>query len=378
MSESRKNIFVVAGESSGDMHAASLMKELKKMMREVYFSGIGGSEMKNAGADLLYELKDVNYIGFSSVLKNFGKLKSIFDNCISTIKSINPAAVVLVDYPGFNLKLIKGISEFYKGKVIYYISPQLWAWHKSRVKIIKKNVDLMIVVFPFEVDFYRKEDINAEFAGHPLVKRIDDFLERHSKETSETKVISILPGSRKDEIERMLPDLLKTSELFKNSFNCKVNVLCSPNFEFDYFKSFTCNHDVNLIYDKSNSQLNYKAILNSDFVITKSGTSTVECALIGTPFCVVYKTGLVNYAIGKRLIRVNNIAMVNILLGKESVKEFVQNEMTPENIFNEGKRILTDSAYSCEMKSDFRELRNILTGRNASENAALLISNLIG
>ena len=360
------------------MHAASLIKEFKKRIPDVYFLGIGGNEMKNEGVDLLYELKDVNYIGFSSVLKNIGKLKSIFDNCISSIKKIKPEAVVLVDYPGFNLKLIKGISGFYKGKIIYYISPQLWAWHKSRISIIKKHVDLMIVVFPFEVDFYRKEDINAEFAGHPLVKKIDDFLKNHSKVISETKIISILPGSRKDEIERMLPDLLKTSDLFKKNINCTVNILCSPNFEIDYYETFTGNHDVSLIYDKTDSQLNYKSILNSDFVITKSGTSTVECALIGTPFCVVYKTGLVNYAIGKRLIKVNNIAMVNILLGKEAVREFIQNEMTPGNIFNEGKKILTDSSYTNEMKTDFLKLRNILTGSNASENAAVLITNLIG
>ena len=378
MSDFRKKIFIVAGESSGDMHAASLIREIKRIRPDTVFSGIGGNEMKNEKTELLYELKDVNYIGFSSVIKNIGKIKSIFDNCVNSIKKINPDAVVLVDYPGFNLKLIKSLSDFYKGKIVYYISPQLWAWHKSRIKIIKERVDLMIVVFPFEVDFYKKEDIRAEFAGHPLVKRIDNFLKHNSPEKNQRKVISILPGSRNDEIERMLPGLLNAADLFKKEFDCTVNVLCSPNFSEEYFLKFIKKRDVRIIHDKTNSNLNYKAILNSDFVITKSGTSTVECALIGTPFCVVYKTGPVNYEIGKRLIRVNNIAMVNILLGKEAVKEFVQKEMTPENIFREGKRILSDEAYCEEMKTNFRELRNILTGKDASENAALLISNLIG
>lgn len=378
MPKINKKIFIVAGESSGDMHAASLINEIRKIKPGIMFQGIGGNEMKNAGAELLFELKDVNYIGFSSVLKNYSKIKFIFNACIDKIKDSKPAAVILVDYPGFNLKLIKSISKFYEGKIIYYISPQLWAWHKSRIKIIKKYVDLMIVVFPFEVDFYEKEGIRSEFGGHPLVKRINTFLKNHSREESKKKIISLLPGSRKDEIERMLPVLLLASDLLKEKIDCDVNVLCSPNFDRSYFKDFIKGRNVNLIYDDTNSNLNYKAILNSDFIITKSGTSTIECALIGTPFCVVYKTGRLNYAIGKRLIKVKNIAMVNILLGKEAVKEFIQDEMTPEKIFDEGKKILTDKAYSDKMKSDFEKLRNILTENDASMNAASLIMELTG
>lgn len=359
------------------MHAASLIKELKKLYPDTDFTGIGGKEMKCESVNLLYETEDVNFIGFSSVIKNIKKIKSILDNCINTIKNMNPDAVILVDYPGFNLKLITKISKFYTGKIIYYISPQLWAWHKSRIKIIKKYVDLMIVVFPFEVDFYKKEDITAEFAGHPLVQRIDSFLKKNPKISNTKKVISILPGSRKDEIKRMLPVLLHAADLLKKEFDCDVNIICSTNFEIDYFKEFTNNYNVNLIYDSGNSFLNYRTILNSDLVITKSGTSTVECALIGTPFCVVYKTGKINYSIGKKLIRVNNIAMINILLQEEAVREFLQDAMTPENIFKEGKRILTDTEYIQSMKINFIKLRNILTEKKASQNAAMLISNLL-
>ncbi len=359
------------------MHASSLIRELKLLDDNIRFTGIGGPESGREGAELLFGIKDVNFIGFSSVLLNIKKIKSILRECEEWIRTEDPAAVLLVDYPGFNLKLISNIRKFYKGKIIYYISPQLWAWHKSRVKIINKNVDLMIVVFPFEVDFYEREGIKAEFVGHPLVKRIDDFLLNNKKTVSEKTRISILPGSRKDEIDRMLPVLLETGIKFQKEFDCEINILCSPNFSESYYKSFLKNHKFTLVYDKDNSDLNYFTILNSDLVITKSGTSTIECALIGTPFCVVYRTGKLNYAIGKRLIRINNIAMVNILSGKEIVKEFLQEEVNPDNLFEEGRNILTDKAYRDRMTGDFRNLRKILTVKDASANAAMLISNIL-
>lgn len=360
------------------MHAAALMKEIVSLNPEFSFSGIGGPEMKKEGAKVIYETKDVNFIGFSSVLKNIKKIKAIMCHCISEVKLLNPEAVILVDYPGFNLRFASGIRKFYKGKIIYYISPQLWAWHKSRVKIIQKCVDLMIVVFAFEVDFYNAENIKAEFVGHPLVKRIDEFLANNKKVDTKKIQISILPGSRKDEIERMLPVLVKAADKFKEEFDCDINIICSSNYKRSYFEKFISNKNCNLIHDENSDSLNYKTILNSDLVITKSGTSTLECALIGTPFCVVYKTGRLNYLIGKNLIKVKNIAMINILLGKTAVKEFLQNKMTPENIFEEGKKILNDKSYSDEIKHSFIELRKIITGKDASANAAKLITNFIG
>ena len=359
------------------MHAASLIREIRQLNKNLTFTGIGGPEMKKENAKLLYDISQVNFIGFSSVIRNIKKIKSILDNCISHVKELNPEAVILVDYPGFNLKLITGIRKFYKGKIIYYISPQLWAWHKSRVKIIKKYVDLMIVVFPFEVDFYQKEDIKAEYAGHPLVKRIDGFLKHNKKIPSDKISISILPGSRKDEIDRMMPVLIEAAEMFRKEFDCNINFICSPNYDKSYFKEFIKDRHFNLFHDSNNTDLNYRTILNSDLVITKSGTSTMECALIGTPFCVVYKTGELNYSIGKRLVKVDHIAMVNILLKKRAVQEFLQNEMTPDNIFKEGKRIITDKLYAEKMKENFKLLRQVLSDKDASKNAADIITNFL-
>ncbi len=377
MADNIKNIFIIAGESSGDMHASSLIRELKKIQSGISFTGIGGPKMKSENVSLLYDISQLNFIGFSSVIRNIRKIKAALNHCISEIKKLDPEAVILVDYPGFNLKIIKGISKFYKGKIIYYISPQLWAWHKSRVKIIRKHVDLMIVVFPFEVDFYKNENVTAVYAGHPLVKKIDAFLSDNVKAAQNKITISFLPGSRKDEIDRMMPVLVEAAGKFKKEFDCTINFICTTNYKESYFKNFIKGNDFKLIYDSDNIDLNYRTILNSDLVVSKSGTSTMECALIGTPFLVIYKTGELNYAIGKRLVKVDHIAMVNILLEKRAVKEFLQNEMTAENIFEEGKKILTDGDYAAEMKNNFKKLRNILTYKDASNNAAGIIMNFM-
>lgn len=359
------------------MHSASLIKEIKSVIPEVSFAGIGGPEMKKENVSLLYDISQVNFMGFSSVLKNIKKIKAILAHCISEIKKANPDLIILVDYPGFNLRLAEQVRKFYKGKIFFYISPQLWAWHKSRVKIIQKFIDLMIVVFPFEVDFYKKENVKAIYAGHPLIKKIDDFLKANKKVKSDKLQISLLPGSRKDEISRMLPVMMKAAARFADEFDCEINILCSTNFEKSFYEKFMKGKKFNLIYDDEDSNLNYRTILNSDLAVTKSGTSTVECALIGTPFCVIYKAGIVNYAIGRLLVNVKHIAMVNILLDKTAVREFLQNKVTAENIFEEGKKILTDKVYRSRIENDFKTLRAVLTDKDASKNAAALISDFL-
>jgi len=374
---SLKKIFIVAGESSGDMHAASMMRELKKIFPKSVYKGIGGPDMRRQGLDVMYDMKKVNFIGFSSVIKNLPALKKILNHCVTEIEETSPDAVILVDFPGFNLKLISSIGKSYKGKIIYYISPQLWAWHKSRIKTIKKFVDLMIVVFPFEVEFYSDNGVKAVFAGHPLVERIDDFLKNHKRIRKSEISISMLPGSRRDEIERMLPVMLEAAAMFKKKFDCEISFICSANLPRAFYESLIDEKKFTIVYSEGDDQIYYKTILNSDLAVTKSGTSTMECALLGIPFCVVYKTGKLNYAIGKNLVNVDHIAMVNILLKRRAVKEFLQNDMTADNIFAEGSKILTDKSYSEKMTNSFSELRKILTDNDASSNTAKLIASQI-
>lgn len=375
-----EKIFIISGESSGEMYGASLIKELLFLDNSFEISGIGGQNFKNAGAKILFNYSDINFIGFSSIIKNIFAIKKRFNKCVEFVKSTNPSAVVLIDFPGFNLKFIKVIRKFYQGKIIYYISPQLWAWHKSRVKIIQDYVDKMLVIFPFEVDFYKNENVVAEYVGHPLKEKTDQFLKDADNKLNnrEVKVLTLMPGSRREEVERILPVLLEASSTLKKEFGLKLNLLCSGNLEKSFYEKFVKGHNIELIYDDGSKKIEFDTIYKSDLLFTKSGTSTVECALLKSPFCIVYKAGLLNYIIGKYFLKLKNIGMVNILLNKNSVKEFVQEECNKDNLIKEGTKILQDEAYRNEMIKNFDKLDVLLGNKKASENAAKIIYSLIG
>ncbi len=376
MQTTEKKIFIVAGESSGDFHAANVIRELNRMHPAIIVQGIGGAELENAGVKLIHNFKEINYIGFTKVIMNLKKITGVLNDTVSKIKEINPDVVILVDFPGFNLKLAEKIRAFYTGKIIYYISPQIWAWHYSRIKKIKKLIDKMLVIFPFENEMYEKENVASEFVGHPLNNRINKYLAENKKTENRTKNISLMPGSRKEEIERIFPVFIEAGNKLIKEFSCKINLICSDNFSIDFFKKFKGTDNFSFIINNSSESL-YKAILESDLVITKIGTSSMECALLEVPFISGYKAGKMNYLIGKNLVRINSFAMVNILLKRNAVKEFIQDEMTSDNIFNEAKKILTDKKYSGQMKSDFKEMKEILTDKNASKNAAEIISSYL-
>lgn len=376
MQTTEKKIFIVAGESSGDFHAANVIRELNRMHPAIIVQGIGGAELENAGVKLIHNFKEINYIGFTKVIKNLKKITGVLNDTVSKIKEINPDVVILVDFPGFNLKLAEKIRAFYTGKIIYYISPQIWAWHYSRIKKIKKLIDKMLVIFPFENEMYEKENVASEFVGHPLNNRINKYLAENKKTESRTKIISLMPGSRKEEVERIFPVFIEAGNKLIKEFSCRINVICSDNFSIDFFKKFKGTDNFNFIINNSSESL-YKAILESDLVITKIGTSSMECALLEVPFISGYKAGKMNYLIGKNLVRIDSFAMVNILLKRNAVKEFIQDEMTSDNIFNEAKKILTDKKYSGQMKNDFKEMKEILTDKNASKNAAEIISSYL-
>lgn len=369
-----KKIFIIAGESSGDFHAANLVKQLRNIVSDIQLSGIGGNELENAGVKLIHNFKEINFIGFTQVIKNLRKITKVLNDTVSNIKEINPDIVILVDFPGFNLKLAEKIREFYKGKIIYYISPQIWAWHYSRIKKIKKLIDLMLVIFPFEKVMYEKEGVASEFVGHPLNNRINDYLIEHRKTENRNKIISLMPGSRKEEIERIFPIFIEAGNKLIKEYSSKINVICSENFPVSFYKKFRGTENFNFIVNNSDEVL-YNTILESDLVITKIGTSSMECALLETPFISGYKAGKMNYLIGKNLVRISNFAMVNILLNRSVVKEFIQKNMTAENIFTEAKKIITDKKYAENMKKEFKEMKEILTNKNASYEAAKIISN---
>jgi lipid-A-disaccharide synthase len=372
------SFFISAGEQSGDLHASELIKEIKNLLPEekAEFSGLGGDLMKKEGLKLLYHIDELSVIGYIDVLKKYFHFKNVLNDCVEFVKSNNIGVVILVDYPGFNLRFAEELRKFYKGKIIYYISPQLWAWHEKRVQIIKKYVDKVLVVFPFEVTFYAKHGIEAVYVGHPLVKRIKKFLEGNTKEKKiygGAKTLTVLPGSRNTEIKNHLPVLLRTAAQLKKEFDLEVNVSRVKGTGDEVFSRFTNElKGFNLT-----SENVYKLISNSDIVFTKSGTSTVECALIGTPFLIFYRTFPLNYYLLKPIVKVDRLGMVNILAGEMVIKEFIQADFTEDNLLLEARRILTDEHYKIRITEKLGKIWDILGTDDASPNAAKIICSYI-
>ncbi len=364
-----RSIFISAGEQSGDMHGSSLMHELTKLA-PITFYGLGGDMMASEGLIALAHINELAATGIKEVAKKYFYFKSVLKKCVNKIYELNPSAVVLIDYPGFNLRLAKEIRENYNGKIIYYISPQVWAWHEKRVLMIKKLIDKMIVVFPFEVDFYKQYHIEAEYAGHPLVKRIGDFLKTAVENTGAApegqKNITLLPGSRNDEVKHHLPVLLDTVKMLRKDFKINLFISRAQTVKNELLKGILNEEDK---YEIIENNL-YKHIYESDLVMTKAGTSTMECSLIGTPFLLFYKTYPLNYYMLKPLVKISNIGIINILSGKNIVKEFIQKDFNKESLYEEAKKILSDKDYQKELKENLKSVWNILGTEDSAYNAA--------
>ena len=309
-----KKIFVIAGEKSGDTHSAALINQIKSIKPGIDVKGIGGKSLKEAGVNLLFDYHKVNFIGFSAVIKNLFKLRKAISETVNYIREFKPDVLILTDFPGFNLKIAKTIRKEFKGKIIYYISPQIWAWHKSRIKTIKSCIDRMLVVFPFEVEFYKSEGLNVDFIGHPLLKNIDEFIENTNKIESIKPRIALFPGSRIEEFKRIAPIIFRAVNYLQRDFGAEVTLVKSNNITDDILKEAMQNLSLKLKYTVES--LNYITILNSEIVITKFGTTAMECTLIGTPFCSVYRAGLINYLIGKLLVKLDFFTITNILAKK--------------------------------------------------------------
>jgi lipid-A-disaccharide synthase len=365
-----KKIFLSAGEQSGDLHTSALIHELKEQCNEykLEFYGLGGDRMSSEGVKLLYHIRELSTIGFLDVIKKYRFFKKVLKECVKFVREVDPDIIILTDYPGFNLAFAEKLRTFYTKKIIYYISPQIWAWHQKRVLTIKKCIDKVLVVFPFELDFYKKYGIDAVYTGHPLVSRIKKFLsenQRKKKVYGEPKVVSILPGSRKDEILHHLPILLETAVQLGKEFEIEVNISKAEGIDESIFHKFRNTLDqFNLTGENV-----YRMILNSDLVMSKAGTATMECALIGTPFLIFYKTFLLNYYLLKPIVKVSNLGMVNILAKENFIREFIQHDFTVNNLLAESRKILTDEQYRSIMEEKLKSIWNILGDSDAASSA---------
>lgn len=369
-----KKILIIAGEESGELHGSSLMRELKNIDPELKFYGIGGDRMIANGLMNLFHIKAMAFMGFAEVVKHLPFIRSVQRTLLRLVKKENIKYAILIDYPGFNLNFAKKLKR-QNVKILYYISPQLWAWGKNRVRKIKKLVNKLIVVFPFEKNFYKNYGVDVEFAGHPLLEILGNYSFMNKDELysyynleSGKEIILIMPGSRNSEIKKILPTCIDAVEKIRQKLNINVVVACSPNIEEKIVYEIIGERKAVVIKNRT-----YDLMKHAKFGIIKSGTSTLEASLLSLPFVVVYSTSKMTYTIGKFLVNVENIAMPNIIAGKQIVKEFIQNEFTVGNISSYCIDLITDENKLGEIRNNLSEIKSKLGEAGASKRAAEII-----
>lgn len=361
--------FFIAGEASGDLHGSNCMKEILKLDPGAEFAFTGGSLMESvAGRKAAVHIKDMAFMGFIDVLKNIGTIRKNFKTVKTEIINFDPDLLVLVDYPGFNLRMAKWASG--RGfRVDYYISPTVWAWKENRVEQIKKYTHKLFVILPFEEAFYQKHNHKVFFIGHPLIDAIEDkkasLMSREDfvrgNGLSGKPIIAVLPGSRAQEIERMLGIML---EVTKNFGDYEFVVAGSANLPAAHYEPLH-RHNIRVVFNQTYELMSYAGA-----GIIKSGTSTLESALFDLPQVVCYKAGALSFAIGKKLVKIKYISLVNLIMDREIVKELIQDELTPANISGELARLLNDQAYRKTIIETYHRLVEKLGGRGASAKIA--------
>ena len=358
--------YLIAGEASGDLHGSNLIKQLQLEDSSAKIQCWGGDLMQEAGATLVKHYRDLAFMGFAEVLKN---LPTIFANlkfCKEDIIQFNPDVLILIDYPGFNLRITDWAKK--NGiKVVYYISPQVWAWKANRVKKMKISIDLMLCILPFEKEYYQKNwDWKIEYVGHPLIEVIDQFVSKNeaTKLEENKKIIALLPGSRKQEIAKKLPIMLSITSQFPNE---QFVVAKAPGQEDSFYEPFLQGYpNVSVVKNST-----YELLMKAKAALVTSGTATLETALFGVPEIVCYKGSNLSYQIIKRLIKIKYISLVNLIMNKLVVTELIQDKLNTINL----KTALTDLLYNKQRQQqlvkDYQDLKNILSqGGNASQQAA--------
>jgi len=369
---------IITGEVSGDLIGASLIRELKSLKPDLKITGIGGDKMKSAGMELIYHTDQMAFLGFVEVVKHLPFIRKVQKNLLDVIKKEKINCVVLIDYPGFNLSIAKKLKPL-GVKIIYYVSPQLWAWAKGRVKKIRELVDIMLVVFPFEVEFYKKENVNVEYVGHPLVERInqykflsrDEFFSKFNLDRQK-EILLVMPGSRKQEVKEIFPEVIKSANKLAIDYNMQVVVARSKNISEKYFQQNNDSGKFITIEDH-----NYELMKYSRFGIIKSGTSTLEAGFFALPMIVVYKTNPLTYMIGKQLVKLDRIGMVNILLDEMVVPELIQSDASSAKIIDTASKILSDKQVYENIKLKLGKVKEQLGTDGASKRAAKSILEIL-
>lgn len=372
--ETAKHLIIVAGEASGDARAAELVAQIRKLEPTVTFSGLGGDQMARAGVSLYADLTKIAVVGFTEVIKHLSEIQTLFNLVIKKAEEERPSAVILVDYPGFNLRLATKLKK--RGiKVIYYISPQVWAWHSQRIDLIKRVVDKMIVFFGFEKDLYAQNGYAVDCVGHPLVDEIK--IQKSSPELlaevglSQTTTIGLLPGSRVKEVQKIFPVMLQAARyLYARNPSLQFLVVQAPTIQTDILND---HHEISKLPIKIVKGQNYDSINACDLCFVASGTATLETALLLKPMVVVYKTSFLTWALAKCLIKIPYIGLVNVVAGKKIVPECIQFGATPDRLARHAIRLLSDKTKMAKTHNDLQRIKDSLGSPGASTRAAQII-----
>jgi len=386
-----KRVMIISGESSGELYGSLLAKTLKIRNPSIEITGVGGEKMESAGARLIAKISSA--FGTVEAIKKYTEIRNTFKRVISVLRSFKPQALVLIDYPDFNIRVAKEAKKL-GIKILYYVSPQIWAWRKGRIKVIGRTVDMMAVILPFEEEIYKQAGIPCDFVGHPIVDEIREEIagwgidagSKIKKELgliADRPVMTLMPGSRTHEIKKLLPVMQDVIIEMKKRY---------PDYQFVMPIAPNLSHDalsiINELEKNTHHALRFthhsiKALMSSDLAVIASGTSTLQAALLGIPMVVVYKLSPLTYFLGKLIIKVKHIALVNVILDNSfkndvglRVRELLQKDVNKENIMNEIDRIINDTEYRNNMLSQFQKVRFFFLDKNASLRVAEMVEEM--
>lgn len=378
--EKVKKILIVAGEASGDLHASYLVEAIKNIFPQVEFFGLGGKKLKQAGVNLYFDIVKLAVVGFFEVLRNLKKFQEIFAGLLRKVDKIKPDLAILVDYPGFNLRLAEELKKR-NIPIIYYISPQIWAWGGNRIKKIKKLINRMIVVFKFEEELYKKYNIPVSFVGHPLVDIVkpkiskEELLKKFGLDLNNL-TFALLPGSREKEVKSLLPIMLDTACLIRKYLgdNIQFLILRSSTVKESVFEDVLARHRVTV---KLISDMTYDGLIASDFAIVASGTATLEAAILRIPMVILYKVSFLTWAYLKMIIKIPYIGLVNVVKQEKFIAEFIQYNARPQKIADYTVAILKDGQKINQIKQGLSEVTAQLGEKGASQRTAQIIVDFL-
>ncbi len=377
---SKRKVMIVAGESSGDLCGAKLVEAISSLAPQVEFYGIGGREMERMGVNLLFSSSDLSVVGITEVVEKMGHIWRAWREMKRLVMSNKPNLAVLIDYPDFNLRLAKVLKDN-AVPVLYYISPQVWAWRPGRIKKIAKKVDKMAVILPFEVPLYRRKGVDVEFVGHPLLDVLDEDLTREEARgrlgvPAEALLIGLLPGSREQEVKTLLPPMLEAAGILRRGFpSCRFMLSLASAVEKDLVQGYIEGRQLPLEVVEGGT---FEVMRASDLLLVASGTATLEGAIAGVPMVIIYRVSPLSYLVGRILVKVKCVGLANIVVGRKVVPELIQGEVTPKRIAHEAEEILRDPARREEIHREFELVREKLGSKGASQRVARIALQMMG